>query len=84
MILFVRKSRPEVIEVYPTREHLCKEERKGPGYNDRYDSEHDPIKMFAVTCSENSAVEEHKAQLDEAQGQEQHQLYCPEYLPSVS
>ena len=70
--------------MYATREHLCEEERNGPGYNDRYHSVHDSIKMFAVTWSENSAVEEHKAQLDKAQGQDQHQLDCPEYLPSVS
>ena len=84
VIDFVRKSRPEVIKVYPTREHLCKEERNSPGYNNRYHGEHDSIKMSAVIWSENPAVEEHEAQLDQAQSQDQHQLYCPEYLPSVS
>lgn len=80
---FVWESRPEVIKVYSTREHLCKEERNSPGYNDRYHSEHDSIEMLAVIWSENSAVEEHEAQLDKAQSQDQHQLYCPKYLVSV-
>ena len=70
--------------MYATSEHLCKEERNSPGYNDRYHSEHDPIKTFAVIWSENPAVEEHEAQLDKAQSQDQHQLYCPKYLASVS
>ena len=65
---FVRNSRPEIIEVHPTCEKLCEEERNSPGYNDRYHTEHDSIKMFAVTWPEDSAVEEHKAQLDKAQG----------------
>lgn len=70
--------------MYPTREHLCKEERNGPGYDDRDHREEDAIEMFAVTRSENPAVEKHKAQLDRAQGQDQHQLHCPEYLTLVS
>ena len=84
VMYFVRESLPEVIEVYPTREQLCEEERNSPGYNDRYHSKHDSIEIFAVIWSENSAVEEHEAQLHKAQSQDQHQLYCPEYLSSIS
>lgn len=80
IFLFFEKRRPVIGRVRLANEKVAKEEADNPNNNEADHSVYDAFEGVAFALGEDAFVEEHEAELDQAQTRNLHQLDRPQDL----